>query len=74
MLADGFPQFKQTQAVGIMSMSVVKGLAGSLLDTPGGVKIRFSDFKMNDVNPLALHLVGSLENVHHNKGCYFFGS
>ena len=74
MLTDGFSEFYHTQAVRIMGMAVVQCLAGSILNTLRGIKIRFADFQMDHMNPLTFHFVGPLQNVHNDKRGHFFGS
>jgi hypothetical protein len=57
-----------------MGMAVVQCLAGSILDTLRGIKIRFADFQVDHMNPLTLHFVSPFQNVHNDERGHFFGS
>src|SRR5512136_991602 len=72
--ANGLPEFQEAQAVRVMGVSLVQGLAGSLFDTWGCIKVRLSHLQVDDVNALLFHRASPFKDVHDEKGWNLLGS
>ena len=73
MLTDRLTEFYNTQAVGIMGVSVSYGLDCTFTDTLRCRKIGFSNLQMDDVTTCPLKLMGLFEDFHDHEGCDMSG-
>ena len=65
------------QAVGIVGLAPVQGLACGALDAVRRVEIRLADLQVHHVHALRLHALGGLHDFHDLKGghlVYAFGN
>jgi hypothetical protein len=51
-----------------MSKSVIKGFAGRFFDAGWRIKIRFTDFQMDNTGACAFQLLGPFQHIHYDKG------
>ena len=49
VFADGFPQFKETETVGVMGLPLAQGANTALLDALRRVEIGLSDLEVDDI-------------------------
>jgi hypothetical protein len=59
MLADPFPQFYETEAVGIVGVPFPDRFFSCFADALRGREIRFTDLEMDDVAPLSFQSLRS---------------
>ena len=57
-----------------MGMTVFQCPAGSVFNTVRGIKIGLAYLQVNDVDPLAFHFIGSLEDIHDDEGTDLLGA
>ena len=74
IFGDGFAKFQNTQAVCVVGVAVADGFPSGFLDTFRSIEVWFSDFHMNHVHPGPLDLLGSLQDIHDDKGWYVLGA
>ena len=68
MPADGFPEGHAAQAVRIVRVPLIQGLAHGLLDALGQVEIGLADLEVDDVDALCFQHARPLEDVHDQEG------
>ncbi len=67
MPAQNLPQLYEPLGVGVLGLPRGHGPVGRLLDHLGRVEVRLADLQVDDMLPLALQLLGPLQDVHHQK-------
>ncbi len=67
MLAQGLPELDEPLGVGVLGPARGHGPVGRVLHHLGGGVVRLPDLQVDDLLPLALQLLGPLQDVHHQK-------
>ena len=74
ILANGLPELKQAQTMGVMGKSVIKGFAGRFFDAGRRIKIRLTNLQMDDAATLTFKFLSPFQYIHDNKGGHFAGA